>query len=57
VTSYVVTLQVILHGCSVGSTEDVIEATSAAEAEEQAIAAWSEAEPRYEYRPLLTMQK
>jgi hypothetical protein len=57
VTQYVATLQVILHGCSVGSTEEVVEASSPAEAEEQAIAAWREAEPRYEYRPLLTMQK
>ena len=54
-TVFTVMLAVVSHGATVGSTEDEFEATSAQEAERVAIAAWKAAEPRYTYRPLLTL--
>jgi hypothetical protein len=53
-TLYVVVLDAQLHGLSAFSTEDVIEADSPEQAEQRAIAAWRELEPRYTYTPLLT---
>jgi hypothetical protein len=51
-----VILAVVLHGATVGSTDDVIEAEDAADAEAKAIAAWRAAGPGCSFRPLLTMQ-
>jgi hypothetical protein len=44
-----------VNNASYGTTEDVVEADSAYEAEEQAIAAWRELDPRFSYRALLTV--
>jgi hypothetical protein len=42
------------QGARVGSTEDLIEAADAAEAEELVIAAWRAARPDHTFAPLLT---
>jgi hypothetical protein len=55
VTRYVVVLEVRRHGSSFGTTEDVIEAADAAEAEAQAVAAWKNARHECSYAPLLTL--
>jgi hypothetical protein len=55
-TRYVVILQASLHGSPAHTTHDAIEAESCEEAEEKALAGWREAEPRYTYGPLLTLQ-
>jgi hypothetical protein len=48
----------VLHaGASVGSTEDVFDAATAEQAEALAIAAWTKADPRCTYRPLLTLDR
>jgi hypothetical protein len=49
---FVVVLDAQLHGSSAFSTEDVIEADSPEQAEQRAIAAWRELEPRYSFTPL-----
>jgi hypothetical protein len=54
VTEYVVILQASRHGSPDHTTRDVIEADSFEEAEQKAIAAWRDANPRYSYSPLLT---
>jgi hypothetical protein len=54
---FVVVLDAQLYGCSVMSTEDTIEAASAHEAEQDAIAAWRELEPRYTYTRLFITVK
>jgi hypothetical protein len=53
---FVVRLAVVLHGATVGSTEDVIEARDAADAEAKAIKAWRALRPGCSFRPLLTTQ-
>jgi hypothetical protein len=57
VPRFTVILSVVLHGATVGSTEDVIEATDAAEAEVKAIAAWRAVRPDRSFRPLLTVEQ
>jgi hypothetical protein len=52
---FVVVLEMRLRGACVGSTEDVIDAADAAEAEELAIAAWRAAEPDLTFAPLVTV--
>jgi hypothetical protein len=54
VTRFVVVLEVRRLGSSCGTTEDVIEAADAADAEAQAVAAWKSARPECSYAPLLT---
>jgi len=54
-TSYRVILDVVFGGASVGSTDDTFIATSAAEAEAKAIAAWKQVRPSCSFRPLLTV--
>jgi hypothetical protein len=54
---YVVILHATLHGSSVMATEDVVEAYSPEQAEEQAIAAWRALEPRFNFSPLLVLQR
>ena len=51
---FVVILDATLHGSSVMTTEDVIEAASATEAEAKAIEQWKRAEPGFTFRPLFT---
>ena len=53
---FVVVLALVWKGATVGSTEDVIEARDAADAEAKAIAAWRAARPGCSFRPLLTTQ-
>jgi hypothetical protein len=53
---YVVILDATLHGSSVMSTEDTVEAASAEEAEAEAIHQWSQAEPKLRFIPLYTAQ-
>jgi hypothetical protein len=53
--TYLVMLAVVLHGATVGSTSDEIDASTPEEAEALAISAWTAQEPRYAYRPLLTL--
>jgi hypothetical protein len=45
VTRFVVVLEVRRHGSACGTTEDTFEAADAAEAEAQAVAAWSSVRP------------
>jgi hypothetical protein len=45
-----------LDGDAVMTTDDTFEAATVEDAERQAIDAWTAAEPRYVFRPLLTMQ-
>jgi hypothetical protein len=54
VTRYVVVLEVRRRGSSCGTTEDTFEAADAAEAEAQAVAAWTSARPDCTFAPLLT---
>jgi hypothetical protein len=56
VPQFVVVLAVVWNGATVGSTEDVIEARDAAEAERKAIEAWRAVRPGCSFRPLLTTQ-
>lgn len=49
---YVVILDVVLHGSSVGSTEDVIEAACADDAECIAINAWRQVRPECTFHAL-----
>ena len=56
-TAYTVILAKLYAGASVGSTEDVFDAASAEQAEALAVAAWEQADPRYNYRPLLTLDR
>lgn len=51
---YVVLLAVVWRGATVGSTEDVIEAGSATEAERAAIDAWQAVRPECSFQPLWT---
>ena len=51
---YRVTLDIVLHGSSIGSTDDVVQATSAREAESKAIAGWKAMEPALTFQPLVT---
>jgi hypothetical protein len=44
-----------VDGDTVLTTDDVFEAASVEDAERQAIDAWTAAEPRYAFRPLLTI--
>jgi hypothetical protein len=45
-----------LDGDTVMTTDDTFEAATVEDAERQAIDAWSAAEPRFTFRPLLVMQ-
>jgi hypothetical protein len=54
--TYRVILAATLHGASIGSTNDVIEATSAVQAEALAIEAWREREPKLTFHPLFTCE-
>jgi hypothetical protein len=54
---FIVILRVSLHGSPAHSTRDVIEADSCEEAGQKAIAAWRNAEPRFSYAPLLTIER
>jgi hypothetical protein len=54
---FVVVLDAQLHGSSVMSTRDVIEADTPEQAEQRAIAAWRALEPRYTYTPLFTRER
>lgn len=53
---FLVVLEVVWRGAVVGSTEDVIEAEDADDAERKAIAAWQARRPGCSFRPLLTTQ-
>ena len=53
-TKFTTILEMRRRGACVGSTEDVIEAADAAEAEELAITAWRAARPDLTFAPLLT---
>jgi hypothetical protein len=52
--SYTIILERRDHGSACGSTNDVIDAESEAEAIEQAIAAWRKVEPRFTFAPLFS---
>jgi hypothetical protein len=52
--SYTIVLERRCHGSACGSTNDVIEAESEAEAIEQAIAAWRKVEPGFTFAPLFS---
>ncbi len=52
--SYTIILERRYHGSACGSTNDLVEAESEAEAIEQAIAAWREMEPRFTFAPLFS---
>ncbi len=54
-TAYSVTLAITKNGATIGTTDDVFEASSAAQAEADAIAAWKAVEPQHGFRPLLTV--
>jgi len=54
---FVVILDATLHGSSVMSTNDTIEAPSATDAERMAIEAWKRVYPAYTFRPLVTLQQ
>jgi hypothetical protein len=54
---YKVILDVIYNGASIGSTEDVIDADDAADAEEQAIQSWKAVRPGCTFHPLLTVAR
>lgn len=54
-TAFTVMLAVVLHGATVGSTEDDFEASSPQEAEMLALAAWRDVRPDRDYQPLLTL--
>lgn len=56
-TVYVVSLQIIESGATVGSTRDAVEAEMAEEAERLAIEAWTAACPGRVYLPLVTTQQ
>lgn len=56
VPTFTVILEVVLRGATIGSTEDVIEAADAADAEAKAIEAWRGVRPGCSFRPLLTAQ-
>jgi hypothetical protein len=45
-----------LDGDTVMTTDDAFEAATVEDAERQAIDAWTAAEPRFTFRPLLTKQ-
>ncbi len=51
---YTIILERRFHGSACGSTEDVIEAESEAEAIGQAVAAWRKMEPRFTFAPLFS---
>ena len=55
--SYTVILNVSQNGAAVGSTNDVIEAESADEAERKAIEAWKVARPACSFTPLFTREE
>jgi hypothetical protein len=54
---FLVVLEVVWRGAVVGSTENVIEADDAADAEAKAIAAWLAVRRGCSFRPLLTSQR
>ena len=54
-TRFIVLLEVRRRGACVGSTEDVVEAVDAAEAEELAVERWKAARASYSFAPLLTV--
>ncbi len=56
VKTFTVVLAVVHHGATAGTTRDEVEASSAHEAEELAIAAWRSARPERDYQPLLTLE-
>ena len=51
-----VILDVRANGSSFGTTEDIIEADSAEQAERQAIEAWRAVRPDRTFHPLLTLR-
>ncbi len=51
---YTIILERRYHGSACGSTDDVIEAESEAEAIEQAIAAWRKVQPCFTFAPLFS---
>lgn len=53
-TAFVVTLEIRYRGAAVGTTEDVIEAETADEAERIAIERWRAKRPNRAFAPLLT---
>jgi hypothetical protein len=55
--TFEVTLAIVRDGATVGSTRDVIEAPSAAEAERIAIDAWALACPGCRFEPLTTIHQ
>jgi hypothetical protein len=52
---YMVILDVRAHGSAYATTEDIIEADSAEQAERQAIDAWRALRPDRTFHPLLTL--
>ena len=56
-TVYLVTLAITKNGTTIGTTEDAFEASSAAQAEADAIAAWKALEPHHGFRPLLVVER
>ena len=53
-TCFTVLLEVVSHGAVVGSTRDDVDAETADQAEEFAIARWRAARPDCSFRPLFT---
>ena len=56
-TAFVVTLEIRYHGSACGTTEDVIEADTAEQAERLAIERWRVKRPDRTYAPLLTVER
>jgi hypothetical protein len=54
--TFEIVLERRLHGVAFGTTRDVVEAETAADAERLAVAAWTRAEPRFTYSVRLTVQ-
>jgi hypothetical protein len=50
-----VVLEAVLDGSAAFTTADVVEAADAPAAEARTIEAWEQVEPRFTYRPLLTI--
>jgi hypothetical protein len=57
VSTFTVMLAKTLHGCTVGSTKDVFDADTAADAQALAVTAWKAVEPRYGFQPLLVIER
>jgi hypothetical protein len=54
---FTVLLAITMNGSSIGSTEDVIEADTADEAERETVEAWTRVRPECTFGPLLTIRQ